>query len=172
MRWCATRDKTGFMKRIAYYPGSFDPLTNGHIDVLHKAMALADVVVIGIGIQPGKTGVFSFDERVALIKASTQDIASDRLRIESFGGLVVEAAKKAGAQVLVRGLRDGSDLDYEMQMAGMNQAMDGDITTVFVPASPEVRPITATLVRQIAKMGGDVSSFVPAAVLAELNNKF
>ncbi|MFK5980722.1 MAG: pantetheine-phosphate adenylyltransferase [Rhizobiaceae bacterium] len=160
------------MKRIAYYPGSFDPLTNGHIDVLHKALALADEVVIGIGIQPGKSGVFSFDERVSLIKASMQDIATDRLRIEAFDCLVVEAAKKAGAQVLVRGLRDGSDLDYEMQMAGMNQAMDGEITTVFVPASPEVRPITATLVRQIAKMGGDVSPFVPAAVVAELNKKF
>lgn len=160
------------MKRIAYYPGSFDPLTNGHIDVLCKAMALADEVVIGIGIQLDKTGVFSFDERVSLIKASTQDIPPERLRIESFDGLVVEAAKNAGAQVLVRGLRDGTDLDYEMQMAGMNQAMDGDIVTVFVPASPDVRPITATLVRQIAKMGGDVSSFVPAAVLVELNKKF
>lgn len=160
------------MKRIAYYPGSFDPLTNGHIDVLHKAMALADEVVIGIGIQPGKTGVFSFEERVSLIKACTTEIDDARLRIESFDCLVVEAAKNAGAQVLVRGLRDGTDLDYEMQMAGMNQAMDSDITTVFVPASPLVRPITATLVRQIAKMGGDVSPFVPTPVLVELKNKF
>jgi pantetheine-phosphate adenylyltransferase len=95
-----------------------------------------------------------------------------QLECITFGGLVVDAAKKAGAGILIRGLRDGTDLDYEMQMAGMNGAMAPDIQTVFLPASPAVRPIKATLVRQIAGMGGDVSAFVPSAVAAKLKQKF
>ncbi|MEM9278426.1 MAG: pantetheine-phosphate adenylyltransferase [Pseudomonadota bacterium] len=151
------------MTRIAYYPGSFDPMTNGHLDVLIQAATLADKLVIGIGIHPGKTPMFSFEERSHLI----QQVASDHdidVSVESFDNLVVDAAQSAGASILIRGLRDGTDLDYEMQMAGMNGTMAPGLTTVFLPASPMVRAITATLVRQIAKMGGDVSPFVPPAV--------
>lgn len=151
------------MTRIAYYPGSFDPLTNGHLDVLLQASMLADKFVIGIGVHPGKTPLFSFEERAELIRRVVQDHDMD-IEIESFDNLVVDAARDAGASILIRGLRDGTDLDYEMQMAGMNGTMAPGLTTVFLPASPMVRAITATLVRQIAKMGGDVSPFVPEAV--------
>jgi pantetheine-phosphate adenylyltransferase len=161
------------MKRIAYYPGSFDPLTNGHLDVLRQILALFDGIVVGIGIHPGKIPMFSFEERSALIARSLGDGGHDasRVRVEAFDGLVIEAARKAGACALVRGLRDGTDLDYEMQMAGMNGVMAPDIQTIFMPASPPVRAITATLVRQIAKMGGDVGPFVPAPVLSALKTK-
>ncbi len=153
--------------RIAFYPGSFDPMTNGHLDVLEQALALCDELVIGIGVHAGKTPMFTFDERASMadhvVKSEFAE-RSDHVSVVSFDGLVVDAAREAGATLLVRGLRDGSDLDYEMQMAGMNRSLASDITTVFVPAYPETRHITATLVRQIAKMGGDVSSFVPVAV--------
>jgi len=154
----------------AYYPGSFDPLTNGHLDVLNSALRIATTVVVGIGIQPNKTPLFSFDERKALILDATGSEAS-RVRVESFTGLVVNAAAKAGAAMLIRGVRDGTDLDYEMHMAGMNGTMMPQIQTVFLPASPAARPITATLVRQIAAMGGDVSAFVPPPVFAALQKK-
>lgn len=153
--------------RIAFYPGSFDPMTNGHIHVLEQSLALCDQLVVGIGVHPGKTPMFSFDERAAMIaevvKAEFPRRAND-VSVVSFENLVVEAARDAGASVLVRGLRDGTDLDYEMQMAGMNRAMAPGITTVFAPAYPESRHITATLVRQIARMGGDVTPFVPVVV--------
>ncbi|MEM5472782.1 pantetheine-phosphate adenylyltransferase [Hoeflea sp. AS60] len=153
--------------RIAFYPGSFDPMTNGHVHVLEQSLALCDQLVVGIGVHPGKTPMFSFDERSGMIaevvKAEFPQRSGD-VTVVSFQGLVVEAAKDAGATVLVRGLRDGTDLDYEMQMAGMNRAMAPGITTVFAPAYPESRHITATLVRQIAKMGGDIMPFVPVVV--------
>ncbi|QDG77671.1 pantetheine-phosphate adenylyltransferase [Labrenzia sp. PHM005] len=156
------------MTRIALYPGSFDPVTNGHMDILRQSLALADKVVVAIGIHPGKTPLFSFEERVDLIKASAaSEFSADeakRVEIIAFSGLVVNAAREHGATILVRGLRDGTDLDYEMQMAGMNQTMAPDIQTVFLPASPTVRHITATLVRQISKMGGEIKDFVPDPV--------
>ncbi|GIL01580.1 MAG: phosphopantetheine adenylyltransferase [Alphaproteobacteria bacterium] len=162
------------MKRVAYYPGSFDPLTNGHVDVLLQALALCDEVVVAIGIHPGKEPMFSFAERAELIRrivAGQGEAEAARVRVESFDNLVVHAARDAGANILVRGLRDGTDLDYEMQMAGMNGVMAPDIKTVFFPASPQVRAITATLVRQVARMGGDVAPFVPPPVLEALRAK-
>jgi pantetheine-phosphate adenylyltransferase len=168
------RDKSAAMNRVAYYPGSFDPLTNGHLDVLHQALALFDEVVVGIGVHPGKAPMFTFEERSELIRRSVSAADPDaaaRIRVEKFDSLVIDAAKKAGAGVLVRGLRDGTDLDYEMQMAGMNGTMAPEIKTVFFPAGPQVRAITATLVRQVATMGGDVSPFVPKSVLVALSAK-
>ncbi len=162
------------MKRVAYYPGSFDPLTNGHVDVLRQALALVDEVIVAIGIHPGKVPMFEFDERAAMIaqvSSSLGEGGAERVRVVAFDGLVVKAARDAGAQILVRGLRDGTDLDFEMQMAGMNGTMAPDIHTVFFPASPQVRAITATLVRQVASMGGDVSPFVPEPVLEALKRK-
>ncbi|NVK35361.1 MAG: pantetheine-phosphate adenylyltransferase [Rhodobacteraceae bacterium] len=163
------------MKRIAIYPGSFDPITNGHLDILKQGLALADELVVAVGVHPGKTGVFSYEERASLIKSAVKESLSSeeasRLQVVSFSNLVVEAAQSFGATVLVRGIRDGSDLDYEMQMAGMNGQMAPNIQTVFFPASPASRHITATLVRQIAKMGGDVSPFVPQCVVAPLKSK-
>jgi len=160
------------MTRIALYPGSFDPVTNGHMDILRQSLALADKVVVAIGIHPGKTPLFSFEERQNLIHASARaEFASEeaeRIDVISFSDLVVNTAREQGAAYLVRGLRDGTDLDYEMQMAGMNATLEPNIKTVFLPASPTVRHITATLVRQIAKMGGEISEFVPEPVASPL----
>ncbi len=160
------------MIRTALYPGSFDPVTNGHIDILGQALSLADKVVVAIGIHPGKQPLFTFEERVGLIRASSlaafgADVTA-RISVIAFDTLVIDVARKEGALVLVRGLRDGTDLDYEMQMAGMNGTLAPDIKTVFLPASPPVRHITATLVRQIARMGGDITAFVPAPVAGPL----
>ncbi len=163
------------MPRTALYAGSFDPVTNGHLDVVRHAVGLADKLVLAIGVHPGKAPVFSADERVAMLQDTCGPLAKAakcELACVTFSGLVIEEAKRQGATMLIRGLRDGTDLDYEMQMAGMNDAMAPGVQTVFLPASPAVRPITATLVRQIAGMGGDVSAFVPASVAALLKKKF
>jgi len=162
-------------KRIAIYAGSFDPLTRGHLDVLKASLAVADTIYAGIGIQASKTPVFSLEERKKLIESvAASELGEDakRIKVVSFDGLVIEAARKFGASIIIRGLRDGTDLDYEMQMAGMNETMAPELQTVFLPASPSVRTITATLVRQIASMGGDIRPFVPAAVARALKNKF
>jgi len=160
------------MTRTALYAGSFDPVTNGHMDILGQALDLADKVVVAIGIHPGKSPLFSFEERVDLIHASARAAFSPedaaRIDIVAFDNLVVDTARERNASCLVRGLRDGTDLDYEMQMAGMNGTLAPDIKTMFLPASPAVRHITATLVRQIAKMGGDIAAFVPEPVAAPL----
>ncbi len=159
---------------VAFYPGSFDPITNGHMDVLVQALNVADRIVVGIGVQASKKPLFSFDKRAELISASLAGVLpgeENRISVVSFDNLAVDAARQNGATMLMRGLRDGSDLDYEMQMAGMNREMAPEIQTVFLPASPLNRPITATLVRQIAAMGGDVSAFVPGPVLTALGER-
>jgi pantetheine-phosphate adenylyltransferase len=163
------------MPRTALYAGSFDPATNGHLDVVRQAARLADRLVLAIGLHPGKAPLFSADERLSMLQETCGPLAREakcELACVTFEGLVVEAARREGASFLIRGLRDGTDFDYEMQMAGMNGAMAGEVQTVFLPASSTVRPITATLVRQIAGMGGDVSYFVPASVAARLKQKF
>ncbi|MVA70318.1 pantetheine-phosphate adenylyltransferase [Agrobacterium vitis] len=159
---------------IAFYPGSFDPMTNGHLDVLVQALNVVPKVVVGIGIHPGKVPMFSFEERAKLIATSLGEAVPLRagdVSVIAFDGLAVDAARQHGATLLVRGLRDGSDLDYEMQLAGMNRQMAPDLQTVFLPAGTASRPITATLVRQIATMGGDVSAFVPPQVSRALKSR-
>ena len=162
------------MTRTVLYSGSFDPVTDGHVDVLAQALDVADRVVVAIGVHPAKTPLFSFEERVEMIAEAVSDLGIDPGRVEviAFSDLVIDAARRAGASAIVRGLRDGTDLDYEMQMAGMNGAMAPTIRTLFLPASPKVRHITATLVRQIAKMGGDVAPFVSPAVARRLAARF
>jgi pantetheine-phosphate adenylyltransferase len=163
------------MSRTALFPGTFDPVTNGHIDIVRQAVALVDRLVLAIGTHPGKTPLFSADDRLAMLRETCTPLAQAakcELRCITFSDLVVAAAKREGASVFIRGLRSGTDFDYEIEMAGMNGAMAPEIGTVFLPASPSVRPITATLVRQIASMGGDVAPFVPAAIAARLKQKF
>ena len=163
------------MPRIALYPGSFDPVTNGHLDVVRQAVLLCDTLIVAIGINPGKKPLFSVEERLAMIRDVFGPLAAKagcKLEAVTYDNLTVAEAQKRGATIMIRGLRDGTDLDYEMQIAGMNEAMAPDVHTVFLPASVAVRPITATLVRQIAGMGGNVSAFVPASVAASLKAKF
>jgi len=163
------------MPRTAFYAGSFDPVTNGHLDVVRNAARLVDRLVIAIGVHPGKAPLFSADERLAMLEEVCGPAVREAgctLKCITFADLVVTAAAREGAAMLIRGLRDGTDLDYEMQMAGMNAVMAPELQTVFMPAGASVRAITATLVRQIAGMRGDVSPFTPAAVAAALRLKF
>ena len=163
------------MPRIALYAGSFDPVTNGHLDVVRQAVGLCDRLVLAIGLNPGKTPLFPVEERLAMLTETCGPVAKAagvELACVTFDDLVVSLAQREKATILIRGLRDGTDFDYEMQMAGMNAAMAPGVQTVFLPASPAVRPITATLVRQIAKMGGDITPFVPVQVAARLKTKF
>ena len=159
------------MTRTAFYSGTFDPVTLGHTDVIRRAAAFADRLVIGVGVNPGKAPMFTETERVGILQAEVKPIAAAAgitIEIVPFSGLAVEAAKKHGATIIVRGLRDGTDFDYEMQMAGMNGEMEPGIETVFVAASPAVRHIAANLVRAVASMGGDPSPFVSKEVAALL----
>ena len=163
------------MPRIALYPGSFDPVTNGHLDVVRQAVTLCDRLVVAIGVHPGKKPLFTTEERLDMVRAVFEPIAKQAgcdFDCTTYDNLTVTAARDAGAAIMIRGLRDGTDLDYEMQLAGMNETMAPDVQTVFVPASVAVRPITATLVRQIAQMGGEFSAFVPPLVGASLKAKF
>jgi pantetheine-phosphate adenylyltransferase len=162
------------MLRKALYTGTFDPLTNGHVDIIESAARFCDEIVVAVGVHPGKTPLLSAEERAALILQCCGEIVAERackLSVVTFSGLAVDAARAADATVILRGLRDGSDLDYEMQMAGMNAAMAPMIQTLFLPASPGVRHITATLVRQIVRLGGDISPFVPKLVAETLAQK-
>lgn len=159
------------MSRTALYTGSFDPLTNGHLAVIAVACDLCDRLVVGVGQHPAKTPLFPAQDRAAMVAAIAGEEARRRgcvLDVVPFDGLAVAAARAAGARLIIRGVRDGTDVDYEMQMAGMNAVMAPEIRTVLVPASADTRSVTATLVRQIAAMGGDVSPFVPPAVAAAL----
>jgi pantetheine-phosphate adenylyltransferase len=163
------------MPRIALYPGSFDPVTNGHLDVVRQAVVLCDRLIVAIGVNPGKKPLFSIEERLEMVRSEFGPLAQRAgcaFDATTYDNLTVTAARKAGATIMIRGLRDGTDLDYEMQIAGMNESMAPEVHTVFLPASVAARPITATLVRQIAGMGGDVSAFVPPAVAKALKAKF
>jgi len=163
------------MPRIALYPGSFDPVTNGHLDVVRRSVILCDRLIVAVGVHSGKKPLFSTDERLKMVRDVFEPVAAKAgcaFDATTYDNLTIAAAQQSGATIMIRGLRDGTDLDYEMQLAGMNQAMAPDVHTLFVPASPLVRPITATLVRQIAAMGGDASSFVPPSVAASLKAKF
>lgn len=162
------------MMRIGFYSGSFDPVTLGHTDVIRRAAGLLDKLVIGIGINPGKAPMFGDAERIAMLEEEVGPIAKatgTEISVVTFSGLAIDAARTNAASIIVRGLRDGTDFDYEMQMAGMNGEMAPEIQTVYVAASPSVRHIAANLVRAVASMGGDPSPFVSKAVLKRLKAK-
>ena len=163
------------MPRIALYPGSFDPVTNGHLDVVSHAVSLCDRLIVAVGVHSSKKPLFSTGERLDMVRAVFGPVAAKAgcaFDCTTYDNLTVTAAQKHGATIMIRGLRDGTDLDYEMQISGMNETMAPEVQTVFLPASVAVRPITATLVRQIAAMGGDASAFVPPLVAASLKKKF
>lgn len=151
--------------RIGFYPGSFDPITYGHLDVIARAARIVDKLVIGIGLHGSKQALLDVDTRVKLIEQVTKPIAEHaglKVSVVTFSVLTVQAADKAHAGVIIRGLRDASDFDYEVQMAQMNGALSPEIETVFLAASPATRMISSSLVKQIAKMGGDTSLFLPS----------
>ena len=163
------------MTRTALYTGSFDPVTNGHLDVLRQACGVADRIVVAIGVHSSKAPIFRPGSGPRCCARSAGRCCRSEgvaLEVATFDDLAVEAALRHGAALIVRGLRDGTDFDYEIQMASMNATMAPEVQTVFFAASPPVRPITATLVRQIAGMGGDVSAFVPGLVAERLKAKF
>ena len=155
--------------RRALFPGSFDPITYGHADVFRAGLALCDEVGVAIGQNPNKTPMLSVDARQALLEEIAAELGGEgRVKAMAFSGLLVDLAAEQKAGVILRGLRDSADFAYEMQMAGMNATMAPDVETVFVPARPQNRHVTATLVRQIAGMGGDIAPFVPETVRTAL----
>jgi pantetheine-phosphate adenylyltransferase len=162
------------MMRTGFYPGSFDPITYGHLDVIARAARIVDKLVIGVGTHGTKQSLLTGPERVALIEQVVKPIvehAGAKITVVMFDGLTVDAAKKAHAGVIIRGLRDASDFDYEVQMAQMNGALTPDVETVFLAASPATRMIASSLVKQIAKMGGDTSLFLPKEAEAAVREK-
>lgn len=154
--------------RVALFPGSFDPVTSGHEDIVRRALAIADWVVVAVSHAPtqSKQPMFSVDERVRMIRETFAD--EPRVEAAEFQGLLVDYARRIGARVVVRGVRTVADWEYELQMATMNRALAPDVETVFLPPAPEHSFVSGTLVRQVAALGGDVSRFVPAAVLRRL----
>jgi pantetheine-phosphate adenylyltransferase len=162
------------MMRTGFYPGSFDPITYGHLDVIARAARIVDKLVIGVGTHGAKLALLTGSERVALIEQVVKPIAEHagiKISVVMFDTLTVDAARKAHAGVIIRGLRDASDFDYEVQMAQMNGALSPDTETIFMAASPATRMISSSLVKQIAKMGGDTSLFLPKEAEAVVRAK-
>jgi pantetheine-phosphate adenylyltransferase len=154
--------------RIGLYPGTFDPVTNGHLDVISRAARLMDKLVIGVAINAGKGPLFPLEERVEMVKAETDAIATrtgSQIEVRPFTGLLVGFAREVGARMIVRGLRAVSDFDYEFQMTGMNHRLDPEIETVFLMATETNQFISSRFVKEIAILGGDISTFVPALTL-------
>ena len=156
--------------RIAIYAGSFDPITRGHEDLMRRSLGFADRLVVAVAKNASKTPVFTMDERVALIRAATED--ESRIEVKSFDGLLVDFAKAVNARVFIRGLRAVSDFEYEYQMALMNRHLAPNLETIFMVPSLETTYISASLVREVARFGGDVSGLVHPAVAKALRAKF
>jgi len=160
--------------RIGLYPGTFDPVTLGHMDIVSRAVKLVDHLVIGIADNPSKAPMFTMDERIAMLRHETAPLAGNghaSIAVETFDTLLIHYAKKIGANVIVRGLRAVSDFEYEFQMVGMNQRLNPDIETVFLMAAPEHQAIASRLVKEIASLGGDVSSFTTPYVADALKKR-
>jgi pantetheine-phosphate adenylyltransferase len=160
--------------RIGLYPGTFDPATRGHLDIIDRAAKLVDTLVIGVAANAGKGPLFSLEERVALLEAEIAPIVhrnGSRIEVRPFDCLLIEFARRIGARVIIRGLRAVSDFEYEFQMAGMNARLDPGIETVFLMASEGVHFISSRFVKEIALLGGDISPFVSAPVIARIAAK-
>ncbi|GAB6281801.1 MAG: pantetheine-phosphate adenylyltransferase [Ignavibacterium sp.] len=158
------------MEKIATYPGTFDPITNGHIDIIQRASEIFDRVIVTVAINPGKTPLFTTDERLELIKESVKDYKN--VMVDKFDGLVVDHAHNVGASSIIRGLRAVSDFEYEFQMALMNRKLAEDITTIFLMPNEKYTYLNSSIVRNLAQFGSDVSDFVPKIVQDALKKKF
>lgn len=160
--------------RIGLYPGTFDPITLGHTDIIRRACALVDRLVIGVAINTGKGPLFSLEERVAMVESECAKLAAEtgtEIVAHPFQNLLIDCAHDVGAQIIIRGLRAVTDFEYEYQMVGMNRAMDDSVETVFLMAEARYQAIASKLVKEIAKLGGDVSKFVPEDVRVQLLEK-
>ncbi len=158
------------MKHIAVYHGTFDPVTNGHIDLVERSLRIFDELIVAVAANPKKQPLFSLEERVGMFKKVVSRYK--RVKIEGFDGLLVDYVKQKKAVGIIRGLRAVSDFEYEMQMALMNRRLDNDIETVFLMPNEEYSFITSTIVREAASYGGDVSSLVPGVVVEKLKKKY
>ncbi len=161
--------------RIGLYPGTFDPVTMGHTDIIARAMALVDRLVIGVAINRDKGPLFTLEERVTMVKSECAAIAArtgGEIVVHPFENLLIDCARDVGAGIIIRGLRAVADFEYEFQMVGMNRALDASIETVFLMADVRRQAIASKLVKEIARLGGDVSSFVPPPVASALRARF
>ncbi len=158
------------MQINAIYPGTFDPVTNGHLDLIARASRLYDKVIVAVAVNRGKTPLFSLDERVALAKAVTPEFSN--VQVIGFDNLLVDCANQHGANVILRGLRAVSDFEYEFQLAGMNRRLAPQLETVFLTPAEQYEFISSSMIREIAQLGGDVSCFVPDIVHQRLIEKF
>jgi pantetheine-phosphate adenylyltransferase len=162
-------------ERIGLYPGTFDPVTLGHLDIVKRAVKLVDRLVIGIANNPSKSQAFSIEERVTMMQRETAPLAGDgraSITVETFDTLLIHFARDVGARVIIRGLRAVSDFEYEFQMVGMNQRLDPEIETVFLMADPRHQAIASRLVKEIAAFGGDVRAFTTPAIAEALKKRF
>jgi len=160
-------------ERVALYPGTFDPLTNGHIDIVRRAVKLYDKLVIGIARNDDKRPLFSLDERVEMARDLTREYTGETtIEVRPFSGLLMHFAEEVGAGAIVRGLRAVSDFEYEFQMVGMNQRLNPDIETVFLMADPRHQAIASRLVKEIARLGGDITAFVPPTIKTRVLERF
>jgi pantetheine-phosphate adenylyltransferase len=157
--------------RIGVYPGTFDPITLGHLDIIRRGAKLVDKLVIGVSTNPSKSPMFSLDERIAQVEAEVAGLANGAIEVVPFNALLMDFAASQGASMIVRGLRAVADFEYEYQMAGMNQQLNADIETVFLMADVALQPIASRLVKEIALFGGEVGKFVTPAVAAAIRAK-
>lgn len=159
-------------QRTALYPGTFDPLTNGHLDIIGRAVKLYDKLVIGVARNDDKNPLFSLEERVEMAQELGESVArGTEIEVRPFSGLLMHFAEEVGANSIIRGLRAVSDFEYEFQMVGMNQRLNADIETVFLMADPRHQAVASRLVKEIARLGGDITAFVPPMVKTRLLEK-
>lgn len=157
------------MQRVGLYPGTFDPVTNGHIDIIGRAVKLVDKLVIGVAINLGKGPLFTLEERVAMMRHETEHLTRfAQIEVRPFEGLLMHYAREVHANIIVRGLRAVADFEYEFQMTAMNQQLDREIETVFLMADPRHQAVASRLVKEIAMLGGDIAKFVPSGVAAQV----
>ena len=158
-------------ERVGIYPGTFDPITLGHSDIIRRGAKLVDRLILGVTTNPSKNPMFTFEERNEMVAAEVARLGIDNVEIVGFNALLMKFAKKQGASVIIRGLRAVADFEYEYQMAGMNQQIDDEIETIFLMADVSLQPIASKLVKEIALFGGDITPFVSAEVRDQVNDR-